>query len=273
MARAASPVRDARSDHAHAPEVGPGHRAAPNTRLQLLPPKPKEFDSTCRSGRSSAQSRIRLLKRRIELARVEAARNEAVLQAQRRDDRFGDAGGAQRVPGPALGRAARRRIAEDAVDRRVLGAIVGGRRRAVQVDVVDLVRREARARERVAHRLVHAGSFGVRRGHVVAVGAFAVAQQRHCAGRSLRALEQHEARRLADRDAVALRVARPARLARQQLERAEPVQRREAEAVDAADHRGVGESRLDQPMGARENLGARRARRGDGRRRAAADRR
>src|SRR5262249_30278561 len=126
-----------------------------------------------------------------------------------------DAGSAESVPGPALGRAAGSRIAEYVIDRRVLGAIVGGRSRSVQVDIVDVLRRYACARERRAHGQMHARPIRAGCRHVVAVRAFPITQEQDPRGPWTRALEQDVAGRFTDRDAVALRIPRPARLARQ----------------------------------------------------------
>ena len=83
----------------------------------------------------------------------------------------------------------------------------------------------------------------MRRGHVVAVVALADAEQpalrRVGASRSSSA----NAAAFADREAAALRVPRPADVGRQQLERVEAVQRRQAQAVDAADDRRIDQAR------------------------------
>src|SRR4029450_6123202 len=123
------------------------------------------------------------------------------------------------------GRAARRARPEHAADGTVLGDVVARRGRAVQVDVVDAVGGQARVVERGAHRGDGARAFGVGRAHVVAVVALAGTEQP--AGRAIAgALEEREGRGFADGKALALRVPRPARLGRQQLERVEAVERR-----------------------------------------------
>ncbi len=85
--------------------------------------------------------------------------------------------------------------------------------------------------------------------------------------RARAALEQREAGRLADGEAAASRVEGPADVRRHQLQRVEAVERRVAEAVDAADHRGVGEPQADEALGEAEHLGARGAGGGDRHRR------
>src|SRR5690606_31158605 len=61
---------------------------------------------------------------RIRPGPVEPAGREALLDGDGRDDGFEYSGRAKGVPGGALGGADRYRVAEDAVDRLVLGRIV-----------------------------------------------------------------------------------------------------------------------------------------------------
>src|SRR3954471_14924163 len=64
---------------------------------------------------AAALEQIAALQRRVDRARLRAARHEAALHGEHRDDRLGDAGGAEQVPGGAFRRAARRARAEQAV--------------------------------------------------------------------------------------------------------------------------------------------------------------
>ena len=174
---------------------------------------------------------------------------QAVLDREQAGRRLDDAGRAERVAGDALGRAGVRRRREAPRHQRRLDLVVLGARRAVQVDVVDLAGVDAGARERVVERALGAEAFGMRRRHVVRVARFAVAEQRTDRRRRRRALEQREAGRLADADAAALGVERPARLGRDELERVEAEQDAAAQRVDAADDRRVGEAEANQPLG------------------------
>ena len=91
-------------------------------------------------------------------------------------DGFGRAGGADQVPGDALGRRDRRRgVAEHLADRLGLGRVVERGRRAVRVDVPDLARAKAGVVERELHARRRAFAAGRRRGDVVRVGVAAVA--------------------------------------------------------------------------------------------------
>src|SRR5262245_53512680 len=179
-----------------------------------------------------------------------------MLHAERRDDGFCDPRSPEGVSGAALGRAAWDRAAKHAIEGRILRPVVGGCPGTVQIDVVDSVRGDTRAHERLGHGELNARSIGMGSRHVVSVGAFAIAEERYLSTARGRPLEKGEAGGLADRDAVARLVAGAAWRARQQLERAKSVQRRKAQAVHAADHRSISEARLDQPMGAREYFGA-----------------
>ena len=123
-----------------------------------------------------------------------------------------------------------------------------GVRGAVQVDVVD--RRPAASAgvgERGAHRGDRAGAFGMRRAHVVAVAALADAEQpAAAAGAARRARAARTPPPSPIERPRALGVPRAADLGRQQLERVEAVQRRQAQAVDAADDGGVDQAGCDQ---------------------------
>ncbi len=71
--------------------------------------------------------------------RVHTSRNKAMFDRQHGDDGFGDSGRAKQMPGPAFGRTARHAVAEYLGNRRAFAGIVRFGRRAVQIDVVDVV--------------------------------------------------------------------------------------------------------------------------------------
>src|SRR3546814_12932184 len=66
-------------------------------------------------------------------------------------------------------------------------------------------------------------AFRIRRRHVIRIGRFAVTEQRRITT-ARAAFEQRETSRLADRNAVARDIGRPADVARNQLQRVEAVQ-------------------------------------------------
>jgi hypothetical protein len=114
-----------------------------STIVALVPPKPKEFDTTQPSLASSMRLRTigMSAKRRIELLDMRALADEAVVHHQQRVDRLLHAGGAQRVAGERLGRRDRRALVgatEDLADGLDLLEVADRGRGAVRVDVVDL---------------------------------------------------------------------------------------------------------------------------------------
>ena len=90
-------------------------------------------------ARSSPSSSTRAA---ISTSRRACSRCPAATRARgrQRDDRFGDARGAEQMAVRTLGSARRRARAEDVADRAALRDVVGARRRAVQVDVADRLR-------------------------------------------------------------------------------------------------------------------------------------
>ena len=113
----------------------------------------------------------------------------------------------------------------------------------------------------------------MRRRHVVGVAGFAIAAQLHVAVAAavggMTALEHRKAAGFAEREPIAGRVERPARLRRHQSQRIEAVQHAAAQGVDAADQGGIGEPGFDQPCRLCEHLGTGRTRRRHGHARAA----
>src|SRR5689334_15598765 len=105
------------------------------------------------------------------------------------------------MAGCAFGGAAWRICTEQLVDRLFFRGIVAARRRAVQVNVVDLSRRDTGACQRACHRRPCTGSFGVWRGHVEGIAALADAEQDDGIVRqwALCALEERKPRAFADR--------------------------------------------------------------------------
>ena len=144
------PGGEPRADQADAQHMqfAGGHQGAPRTRLALEPPKPNELLSTRRSGARRLAVHVLDAQRGVGLAHVEAARQQSVAQREQAQHGFDAAGGPERVPGRALGGTARHRGAEHGVHRAVLRRVVVRRRRAMQVDVVDLPRDEVRVGQR-----------------------------------------------------------------------------------------------------------------------------
>ena len=99
---------------------------------------------------------------------------------------------------------------------------------------------------------------------MVSIAAFADAEQRdrirHPAVRLF--LQQYHASTLADGNTVAIRVEGAASDRGEQAERVEPIQRGEAETVDAADHRRIAQAGRNHARGTAECLCARRTRGG-----------
>src|SRR5207249_11371420 len=83
-------------------------------------------------------------------------------------------------------------------------------------------------------------ALGMGRRHMVSVRALAYAKKQDSPrSRAIRFLDQREARPFADRDAVPIRVKRPARSGRGQAERMKSVERHETQAVGTPDHGSV----------------------------------
>jgi hypothetical protein len=111
-----------------------------NTTDALVPPKPKEFDSTQASVTLSRRSRTigNVGEGRIEILDIGAFADEAVVHHQERVDRLLHAGGAERVAGQRFGRRDRRDlVAEHLADRLDLLDVADRRRGGVRIDVVD----------------------------------------------------------------------------------------------------------------------------------------
>ena len=137
-----SPAGEARAQEPDAIDVGAecAHAftpARPKTRLQLEPPKPKELLMTRCSGSLRFGQQVVHRQRRIDFAGVDAGGHEVLAQREGADHRFQRAGRAERVPGRALGGAARYLAPEHRGDRARFGRVVARRGGAVEVDVVD----------------------------------------------------------------------------------------------------------------------------------------
>ncbi len=173
--------------------------------MQLLPPKPKELLSAMRMSRDSlASARLRSADR-IGLLAVERAGHEAVLQREqaKTDSRMPAAPSV--CPLHPLVELARVRPSKAAATTARLDLVVLRCRGAVQVDVVDIGRDDAGARERSLERESRAETFGMRRRHVVRIAGFAPADQPRRAFRTV-PFDQGETGRLANRDAATTHV-------------------------------------------------------------------
>jgi hypothetical protein len=93
---------------------------------------------------------------RIGRVAVERAGQQSVFQRQQCDHRFDDAGRAQGVSGPALGRTGVQAVREQTGDRVRLDRIVRRRGGAVQIEITHFAGVDAGARQRIAHRQVRA---------------------------------------------------------------------------------------------------------------------
>ena len=162
-------------------------------------------------------------------------------------------------------------VAEDPLDRDRLDLVAVRRRRAVRVDVRDLVRVRAGVTERVAHDAERAVAVLRRRGDVVRVAGHPVAGDLGVDRRAARlrvgqVLEDQDARALAEDEAVPVLVPGPRRGRRVVVARRERAHRREAadrERRDdrlgaARDHR-VRVAPADDVRGVADRVGGRRA--------------
>ena len=147
--------------------------------VALVPPNPKELESARLhlALPGLVGNEIEIAARR-GIVEVERRRDHAVIDGEDGEDQLDAAGGAQQVADGRLGRRHREPPgigAEEALDRAQLDLVAERRRRAVRVDVVDLVGVEFRGPERVRHGAVAARAVRRRCGHVVGIAAHAVA--------------------------------------------------------------------------------------------------
>src|SRR5688572_2215043 len=154
--------------------------------------------------------------RGIQLDGVERSRREAVLQREQRDRGFKNPGGAECVTGPAFRRAGASGPGEQIRDEAGFHLVVLLARGAMKVDVVDVGGRQAGARQRILNGLACAKTFRMRRRHVMRIARLPVAEKTR--PRAV-FLEQREAGGLAETDALARRIERPARFGRNELQR------------------------------------------------------
>src|SRR4029077_12216284 len=140
--------------------------SVPNSRLQLLPPKPNELDSTRSSGRSCGATATRLLSAGSRLATLRLPG----MKPSRTQSREMTASTMPAAPSvcpvqplvelqatvspnrPNTAAASAPAVAEQAEHGGVLVPVVRRRAGAMQVDVADLRRPGAGALERLAHR-------------------------------------------------------------------------------------------------------------------------
>src|SRR5215207_4154392 len=109
---------------------------------------------------------------RIRVRVVDRRRKNPVADRERAHDRLDSARGTEHVTHHRLGRGNGelvRVVAEYLLDRLGLRQIAEGSGRAVSIDVVDLLRRQAGSVEGLSHHLDDADRLRVRRGHVVGV--------------------------------------------------------------------------------------------------------
>ena len=198
-------------------------RGARQTRLKtsvpLVPPKPKLFLTAYSIFISRAVvGAVVEIALRILVEDVDRRRRDLVVQRQHGEHRLDAAGAAEQVAGHRLGRVddqLLRVVAERELDRVGLVDVAERRRRAVRVEVLDLVGVERRPlRSAALHRALRA--VDVRRGHVERVGAHAEADQLGvdlgaAPLRVLVLLEHQDAGALAEDEAVAVLVPRAAR--------------------------------------------------------------
>ena len=197
----------------------------------------------------------------VQRLRMHAAGNELMHQRQRAHHRFDRAGSAQGVTGKALAGTAHRITAKQGMHGHAFGHIVGGRGRAVQIDVVHLLRAQARHVQSALHGRARACALGVRSRHMVGIAGFAIAAQHDAVcGKRLRllvrqALQQGKRRRLANRQAVALRIERTARRLGHEAQRAKAVQGGQAQAVHTTHYHGIDQPGLQHARGAGKHFG------------------
>ena len=148
-------------------------------------------------------------------------------------------------------------LAEHALDRRGLNAIVVRRRGAVRVDVVNLIGTDTGRRDRRVHHAEGAIAVLRWRGHVIRVTGHAIADhlgvnRRAAALGELEFLEHHHAGAFAQHEAVAVLLERTARARRIVVARRQGAQRgktanphRTHRRFSAARDHGVGRAALD----------------------------
>ena len=129
---------------------------APSTMALFFDPNPRQLQSAAADAAVSALPRDEVhVARRIRVDQVGGRRQEPARQGQRGRDDAGRAAGALRMADHRLGRGARHALGQRAEHRARalrLDGVVELRRRAVVVDVADLVERAVRPIDRTAHR-------------------------------------------------------------------------------------------------------------------------
>ena len=153
--------------------------AAPNSRLQLLPPKPKELLSTRRTGALRGFPAGSPLRCRDPCSCIQAARHEARARCASRLMAASTMPAAPSVwPVQPLVELQGVAVPNTLAHRAALGVVVRHRAGAVQIDVVDVAGRQRRALERGAHGGDRAAAVGLGRRHVIGIAGLAVAEQR-----------------------------------------------------------------------------------------------
>src|SRR5690348_6429589 len=169
------------------------------------------------------------------------AGQEIVPNAQCADYRLDDSRSAERMSRKTLGRTARGRGTKQVEHGAIFGGVSNQSRRAVEIDVVDFGRLEAGGGKRPFHRQTRAEAIRMRRRHMIGIRTFADAAGKDGirvdpAGWTV---PPAEAGGLAEREATAFGIERPARLVGHHAERLKAVQRGRTQRVGAADDRGI----------------------------------
>jgi len=183
-----------------------------------------------RSSQSSTASS------RVQRPGIEAPWHYAVRDREDGQQGLGDSRSAERVAGPAFGRAARGRRSEDGRHGLILSRIVASRRCPVQIDVVDRLARDCPPRQGLAHRPRRPFPLRMRSRDVVSIAALTIADQ--CYARAA-GHQQRESRSLADTDAAAVSIPGPAGLGRQELQGIKAIEDRQTKAVHPSNQGGV----------------------------------
>ena len=153
---------------------------------------------------------------RIERDEPGIGRQQTVANRDRGDDRLDTACGGQGVAGQAFGRRqGRYRLAEDPADGLRFGGVIVERAGAVQVDVVDVRRRQSGVVERSPYSESRTGAFGMRARRVVGVATEAGACQDGENRPAWRRLEQKKTRALGNGHSGSLHVERRAAVRRE----------------------------------------------------------
>ena len=166
------------------------------------------------------------------------------------------------MPGQALGRRDGNAGAEQTHQRRALAGVVQTRAGGVGADEVYASGRKAGTPERPAHGELGADTLGLGAGLVESVRALADAgepSERLPSRLGGLAFDEHVGRAFSQRQASARKRKRPGRRRVEKTQAVESEDGRPAQRIGGSDHRGVGETVIDEARGGGERLAARRA--------------